>query len=350
MKILAIDDNKINLHYLQEIMVRNFPDYEILLSFSGEEGIKIAKELHPEVILLDILMPEMNGFEVTNILKNDADTKRIPILLISALGQDTEIRIKGLNSGADGFITKPFNQYELIAQVNILLRIKNAEDLLRKLNLQLSKAEEKERRRIAETLHDSLGQTLSIAFMNLSSLPNENFPPSIYKTIVDTSELIQKAITETRTLTYDLSPPILYELGLVPAIKWKLNQLKNANNITSEVNCQETGCNFPKDDEIVLYRIVNELLSNTIKYAGAKSLVVDINAENSEYKLSIKDDGKGFDYNPEINISHDGGFGLFSIKERLTSFGGRLEIESVKGKGTKAIIILPILKNKGYDN
>ncbi len=349
-RILAIDDNKINLQYLQEILDRHFSDYEVILSLTGKEGIKIAKEKHPEIILLDLLMPEMDGFEVTNILKNDEDTKRIPILLISALGQDTDIRIKGLNTGADSFLTKPFNQFELVAQVNVLLKIKNAEELLRKLNMQLSKAEEQERRRIAENLHDSLGQTLSIAFMNLSSLVNENLSPDIHEKILETSDIIHKAITETRTLTYDLSPPILYELGLVPAIKWQLDQIKAASNIKSEVTDINSNGSLSKDIEVVLYRIVKELLSNIVKHSEANFVSVEAFTENQDYFLVVKDNGKGFDYQPKINVSRKGGFGLLSIKERLASFGGKLEIDSKKGKGTKAIISIPILKNNDYVN
>ena len=349
-KILAIDDNKINLHYLQEILDRHFSDYEVILCLTGKEGIKIAKEKHPEIILLDLLMPEMDGFEVTNILKNDEDTKRIPILLISALGQDTDIRIKGLNTGADSFLTKPFNQFELVAQVNVLLKIKNAEELLRKLNMQLSKAEEQERRRIAENLHDSLGQTLSIAFMNLSSLVNENLAPDIQKRILETSGIIHKAITETRTLTYDLSPPILYELGLVPAIKWQLDQIKSTSNIKSQVTDNNSNGSLSKDIEVVMYRIVKELLSNIVKHSEADFVVVEAFTENQDYFMTVTDNGIGFNYQPKISVSRKGGFGLLSIKERLASFGGKLEIDSKKGKGTTAIISIPILKNNDYVN
>ncbi len=349
-KLLAIDDNKINLQYIYEILDKNFPEYEILLSESGHEGIKLARESKPEIILLDILMPEIDGFEVINRLKKDEETRRIPILLISALGQDTKIRIKGFNTGADAFLTKPFNQFEMIAQVNVLLRIKNAEDLLRKLNSQLSIVEEKERRRIAENLHDSLGQTLSLAFMKLSSLANENFSPGIHKTILESSELLHKAITESRALTYDLSPPILYELGLIPAIKWKLSQLEERYGLVTKFESIELENNFSKDIEIVVYRIVNELLSNIVKHAKANTVYVGTEARNTSYILSIEDDGKGFQYDPKLALKKEAGFGLISIKERLTTIGGRLEIDSSEGKGTKAIVILPNLKNTGYVN
>ena len=132
-KILAIDDNRLILKLILTILNSYFPDYQVILSQSGIEGIEIAKRELPDTILLDILMPEMDGFEVCNILKNNESTRHIPILLVSALSE-MSFRIKGLNSGADAFISKPIDKTELKAQVNVMLRIKFAEDLLRKRN------------------------------------------------------------------------------------------------------------------------------------------------------------------------------------------------------------------------
>jgi two-component system, sensor histidine kinase and response regulator len=136
-KILAIDDNEINLILLNQIFKLHYPDFIFLKATSGKEGIDLAKEENPEIILLDILMPEMNGYEVCSILKKDPVTRQIPILMISALGQNPMERTKGFNAGADAFISKPFSQDELRAQIDVVLRIKKAEDLLRKGNKSL---------------------------------------------------------------------------------------------------------------------------------------------------------------------------------------------------------------------
>jgi len=132
-KIIAIDDNQLNLDYISAILKVDFPKCQLLLSKSGSEGIEIAKRELPDTILLDGLMPEMDGYEVCDILKNNKSTKNIPIVMVSALNE-TSHRIKGLNIGADAYISKPFNRAELKAQINIMLRIKFAVDLLRKRN------------------------------------------------------------------------------------------------------------------------------------------------------------------------------------------------------------------------
>lgn len=130
-KILAIDDQRDNLISIKGFLKNFLPDCELFLADSGKEGIAIAQKEQPDTILLDIIMPEMDGFEVCKILKQDDRTKFIPILMLSALGQDQESRVKGLELGADAFLSKPFIPLELKAQINVMLRIKEAEDKLR---------------------------------------------------------------------------------------------------------------------------------------------------------------------------------------------------------------------------
>ncbi len=501
-KILVIDDNEINLVLLNQIFKLYYPDFEFLQATSGKKGIEIAVTEIPEIILLDILMPEMNGYEVCKILKSERSTQNIPVLMISALGQNPIERTKGLNAGADAFISKPFSQDELRAQINVVLRIKRVEDLLRQRNeglemfikdqtnkylqseerfLQISEhasefywevdssgiftyvspvierildvktndilgqknfvqlfrlrsnngktsvietsfnensafkdleigmnknndheiwlsvsgfpvfdkhkkffgfrgvcyditkrkqteialktsmkqiksyqqklkdlnteiilVEERERRRIAENLHDSLGQTLSLAFIKLSSLTNENFAPNVDKVISETSGLLNKAISESRTLTYDLSPPILYELGLIPAFKWKLQEISDKQFIDTKLTGENLKIDIKKEFNIFLYRIVTELLNNAIKHAKADLIEMEIRKEKKFYYISVRDNGIGFQKPMKTKATMKGGFGLMSITERLDSIKGRLEITSKIGEGTEATVIIPI--------
>ena len=492
-KILAIDDNELNLELLDHIIRKYYPDFTILKAFNGNEGIKLAIDEDPDLILLDILMPGLNGYEVCKILKNDSQTANIPVMMISALGWKSEERIKGLDAGADAFISKPFDNNELRAQINVALRIKAVEDLLRKrnenlelsiktqtnkylqreerilqisehvkqfywetdengifvyispvienilqispleiigklkytdlfqinekdnpvllssksvlkeveivlnvnkeklwlafnsfpyfntegkyngnrgvcfditnrklaeieqkrnikkieryqkklkaLNKEISLVEEHERRRIAENLHDGLGQTLSLAYIKLSSIDNKNITPEIKVTIETASELINKAIGESRTLTYDLSPPILHELGLISALKWKLDQVEQKYQLQTSIYGENLNLKIGKDHNIIVYRILNELIQNIIKHASASKIILRIKKVNKKYRFELQDDGIGIDKNKKNKIS---GFGLMSIKERLESFNGHLQINSVPGKGTKAVIEFPI--------
>jgi len=135
--ILAIDDKKNNLFIIEALINDNIPDCIVLKSLSGIEGIEIAQKEQPDTILLDIIMPDIDGFETCKRLKSNELTKHIPVVLITAIKIDTESRIKGLNIGADAFLSKPIDPAEFIAQVNVMLRIKEVEDKLRKENVEL---------------------------------------------------------------------------------------------------------------------------------------------------------------------------------------------------------------------
>jgi len=376
-KILVIDDIEENLLLIKKILNKKMPENSVLLANSGMQGLDIAMKEVPDTILLDIFMPNIDGYEVCRKLKNNNKTKHIPIMMVSAYGEDVNVRIKSLDAGADAFITKPYNITELFALVKVMLRIKNAEDLLReqnlklktnvsklkeakkvqkdnlikiqsyqeklkKLNSELLQTEEKERKTIAGFLHDGIGQTLSIAHIQLTSLLNKEIDEKIHKTINDSSNLIDNAIKETRLLTYDLSPPILYELGLIPAIKWKLNQVKIESGITIKFINTTKSLDLNANSSILAYRIFCELLINIKKHAEASMIIVEIAKVKKMYYISVADNGKGFDYVTTNKNVLQKGYGLFSINERIESINGNFVLKSNKGEGTKAIIKIPI--------
>ena len=136
-RILAIDDKRDNLISLKAILVNIRPDFELLMASSGREGLRAAEEEQPDVILLDINMPEMDGYEVCRRLKASLSTTHIPVILLTALHTDSKSRVFGLEQGADAFLAKPIDETELVAQLQAMLRIKTAEDALREQNLQL---------------------------------------------------------------------------------------------------------------------------------------------------------------------------------------------------------------------
>lgn len=136
-RILAIDDNKDNLIVLQALLSDAFPGSAILSVQSGAEGIQIAKRENPDVILLDLVMPVMDGFETCRRLKEDDILKRIPVIILTAAKTDTSNRIKALKIGAEAFLGKPIDESELTAQVSSMVRIKKSEDSVRMENLRL---------------------------------------------------------------------------------------------------------------------------------------------------------------------------------------------------------------------
>lgn len=142
-KILAIDDILDNLIVLNAMMKKLLPECKVLTALSGAEGIEMANTENPDTILLDLQMPGIDGFEVCENLKNSDTTKHIPIIILTALHKDTESKIRALEKGADAFLSKPIDKGELLAQINAMLRIRRAEDLLRDENRRLEALVEK---------------------------------------------------------------------------------------------------------------------------------------------------------------------------------------------------------------
>ena len=130
-KILAIDDKKDNLVILATLLKNLMPECTVITALSGIEGIEKARTESPDAILLDVKMPGMDGFETCRRLKSDESTKHIPVIMITAIKTDPQSRVKGLETGADAFLSKPIEENELASQVKVVLRIKKAEDALR---------------------------------------------------------------------------------------------------------------------------------------------------------------------------------------------------------------------------
>lgn len=342
-KILAVDDHAINLDLLEQIIHVFYPQFNFLGVKSGEEAISVAITNQPDLILLDIMMPGLDGYETCKQIKKNPQTKHIPVIMVSALGHDSTERIKGLDAGADSFLSKPFDKVELRAQINVALRIKNYQEKLRKLNSELTLVEERERRRIAENLHDSLGQTLSLAFLNLTSVNTNDCNSKVKNTIDFTTKLLDKAIKESRTLTYDLSPPILYELGFFSALEWKLEQFEKENQIKTKLRIEKDKDSLRKESQIFLYRIFGELLTNIVKHANATEVEVQVFSEDELFRMIVKDNGIGIEKDlPRNSATNSSGFGLFSITERLESINGTFNI-GPNEDGTIAEIILPLV-------
>ncbi len=167
-KILVIDDQKDNIIAIKAVIKNNLTNCKVMGTMSGKEGIEAAKREQPDVILLDIIMPKMDGFEVCSKLKADGSTKHIPIIMVTAIKTDSKSRVKGLNMGADAFISKPIDVSEFTAQVNVMLRIKEAEDKLRSERKILDQMVEQKTRRLNES--EDKYRSLFVNMMNSFAL------------------------------------------------------------------------------------------------------------------------------------------------------------------------------------
>jgi PAS domain S-box-containing protein len=215
---------------------------------------------------------------------------------------------------------------------------------LKSLASQLTLVEERERRRLATKLHDRISQSLVSSKIELDALRQSVSPKKPDRILKEVSDSLGKALDDMRTLTFDLSFPILYELGFEAAVAaWLVDQIQEKHGITTEFEEDKQPKPLDDDVRVLLFRDVRELLINVVKHANAKKVKVSIRKVGSEMYVSVEDDGRGFDTKKvAATAAKKGGFGLFSIRERLEQLGGHLEIESAPGCGTKATLIAPL--------
>ncbi len=213
---------------------------------------------------------------------------------------------------------------------------------LRSLAAELALSEERERRRIAQALHDRIGQVLALINIKIGAIlaPSNN---ALSKSdLREIRRLVSDCIAETRSLTFDLSPPILYELGFGAALEWLAERIQQQYGIRVEIAGNQKEIPLSTEWQAMLFNAIRELLVNVGKHAKTKSARVSLQKTKNEIVAVIADRGIGM--NPEKSRrgkpSGDG-FGLFSIRERVGAMGGRFELSSQRGRGTSVSLCIP---------
>jgi PAS domain S-box-containing protein len=218
---------------------------------------------------------------------------------------------------------------------------------LRTLASELLFTEERERRRLGTDLHDSIGQALAISKLKLDALKTAVASLPLAQDLEEICGLLDGTIQQTRSLTFELSPPVLYELGLVPALESLVEQVERRYNLRIHFMEDSRPKPVSEDLAVLLFRAVQELLVNVVKHANAQKARVAIVRDGDHIRIRVEDNGIGFD--PGETDSHEDRarrFGLFSIRERLHHFGGRIEIESTPGRGTQVSLTAPLRQSK----
>jgi len=218
---------------------------------------------------------------------------------------------------------------------------------LRSSASELSLAEERLRRKIATDVHDHISQNLAISKLKIESLTQSATSPELARELEEIRDLIAQVVESTRSLTFELSPPVLYELGFEAAAEWLVRQTRKQYGLSAEF--EDDGRTKPLDGNvrILLFQAVRELLVNVVKHAKASSVKVSTQRVGDQIRVSVEDDGVGFDVAQVHSQDHmTGGFGLFNIRERLDHIGGHLDIASRAGKGTRITLVAPITHEK----
>ena len=214
---------------------------------------------------------------------------------------------------------------------------------LQALTSQLSLAEEQERRRVAIAIHDRLGQSLAVCRFKLGALLQLSPSPELSKELSETDAILKQLVEETRSLTFELSSPLLYEFGLEAALERLTQKMGEQYGVLSHFKALSEPKELDDEIKILLFQCVRELLINVFKHASASNVWVRLDGAKNEIRITVKDDGIGFD-STRLNTDRNSvsGFGLFSVRERLRHLDGNVDIQSESGRGTKVMIAVPI--------
>jgi signal transduction histidine kinase len=374
--ILAVDDNDALRYSLSRTLQGG--GYKVLEARNGSEALRLA-EVSPDLITLDVNLPDMDGFEVCRRLKTNPRTSHIPVLHISATCTETEFRLRGLEA-ADGYLTEPISREELLASVNALLRLKQAErearlqaaeaekarreveqahnelemrveqrtkelsdkaEEVQQLNIKLLRLQDEERRRIARELHDSTGQNLAAMKMILDQMAPESKGSKLGTMVDELTTLNNEMIRQLRTMSYLLHPPLLDEVGLPSALKWYVEGFEERSGIKVELDFGPDFGRLSHEMETALFRVAQESLTNIHKHSGSATAQIWLGRDAERIVLGVADHGTGI---PSTRL-RDGvfvpGVGLMGIRERVQQFGGNAEIVSSPA-GTTVTATIPV--------
>jgi signal transduction histidine kinase len=216
------------------------------------------------------------------------------------------------------------------------------QEQLKSLAAELSIAEEKERRRIASELHDQIGQTLALAKIKLDSLACPSMPAGCRKTIAEVKGLVDQTIQEVRSLTSQISPPILYEVGLEAALEWLGDRLLADYGLRVKCRDDQQPKLLSAEMRSTLFQSVRELLLNVVKHAKINEATLSSERIHDRIAITVEDLGRGFVMADAGRKRNSGGFGLFNIRQRVEHLGGEMLVESGVGRGIRVTLSAPL--------
>jgi signal transduction histidine kinase len=330
------------------------------------------------LLLTEEALESPQGSLLLDAVKAQPPWSELPLIILTSGGESRRAGLLNLAAAAAGSVTlleRPISTLTLTRSVQVALRSRRRQyqvrDLvaqlanlnqtlerrvakrtaeaveqarkLRLLSAELSLAEEAERRRIAEMLHEDLQQLLVAARMQLAALCRTQDAAQREAIAREIADLLERSFQLTRSLSVELAPPVLYEHGLAAALEWLAAETRKNYNIevTVEADCSAN----PKaaDVRIFLFRAVRELLLNSLKHAGGSALHITMQHRRpSKVRIIVADDGPGFDTN-SLDNKRTGSqtFGLLNIRERVSNFGGEFHINSGPKSGTRITLSLP---------
>ena len=358
--VLVVDDNIDNLNLIRLMLER--VGYKVRPALSGEMALRAASISLPDLVLLDIRMPDMDGFEVCRQLKANEATQAIPVIFVSAY-QNLADRTAAFNAGGVDYVTKPFFEEEILARVRThidLYRSKcHLEELVSKRTKELTESEahlrslsdflervrEKDRAHFARELHDELGQNLTAMRIDVNSLAHtlQSTDALVISKLATIDQMISSTVEATRRICEDMRPGMLDDLGLEAALSSYVKRFISQFGVACDLSMDREDFGLDDRSSTAIFRLVQESLTNIARHAKASHAMVSLEDKGDEILLTIADDGCGLALEPSPDRR---GYGLLGMRERVALLGGRISIDSAPGRGTHIEVVVPRFRER----
>jgi signal transduction histidine kinase len=349
--ILMVDDQPGKLLSYEAILAQLGEN--LIKAHSAREALDLLLKNEIAVVLMDVSMPELDGFELADMIRQHPRFQETAIIFISAVHLSDVDRMNAYQRGAVDYISVPVVPELLRAKVSVFadlhrktrqMEMLNRE--LRTLSARLIVTQDEERRRIARDLHDSAGQVVAALSMNngLILADVEKLKPSAAQAVRQNIQLVEQLSREIRTISHLLHPPLLDEVGLLPAIKTFAEGFAQRSKIRVTVELEPGIGRLAPHMEISIFRIVQECLTNIYRHSGSETAIIKIGTSpDNLLTVQVRDEGKGMpaEIRHAASATKGHGMGLSGMRERVRELGGKLEVNS-NGKGTTIIAALPL--------
>ena len=346
--VLLVDDDPKNLFALRELL--GSLKQNLLSASSGEEALRVALKNDLAVILLDVRMPGMDGFETARMLRGRERSRLTPIVFLTAAAEEMDSVFRGYEVGAVDYLIKPIIPEVLKSKVSVFVelarktaQLAESEQKLRALASHLISVREEERAHIAREIHDELGQVLTGLKMEVAWLAkhlNDDQKPLFEKT-ESMGQLIDSTVQTVRKISTGLRPEVLDEMGLVAAIGWQAKEFQKRTGIRCRLSLPQEIGGLERELSTTMFRVFQEILTNVARHSRATRVDVDLKNQQKNLVLEVADNGVGIS-----SGEHNGrrSLGLLGMQERALRLGGEVNIGSAPGHGTRVVVTIPSVR------
>lgn len=379
-KVLLVNDDAASLMALASLLGEG-GDYEVITARSGEEALRHVLKHDFAVILLDVSMPNMDGFETAEAIHSHPRSASIPIIFVTAHYADEMHRLKGYQRGAVDYLFTPIipqilrtkvavfvelakknlqlqHQKQALELLNRELQEQRKQDLehinerrlaeealrqsqeeLRQLASYQERIKEDERKRIAREIHDELGQNLLALRIDIAMLHARTGAthPKLNKKVHGVLDHIDSTMKAMRAIINNLRPTVL-DLGLNAAIEWQVKEFQRRTGIACELQMPDYELEMDDGRATALFRILQESLNNVFRHARATRARIEVHSSDERLVMQVADNGVGIFPGCRRKANS---FGLVGIKERVSTLGGELHIETAQDAGTTLTVSIP---------